>query len=77
MIVIGVFLLVFISGFLLFGRKKQNPYIKTHKAKWKNERDYLEYIEWLDKSGGDLPINEIKFKEDREVLNEVSKNFKP
>lgn len=68
------FLFVFF-GWLLFGDKTENPYIKTHKRKWKNELHYQEYLKWLDKRGGDLPLMEVKFKEDVEIMNEVSKHI--
>lgn len=55
------FFAMLIIGYLIF-RKKENPYIKVHKRKWQNEKDYLEYINWLDKNGGDLPLPEIKVK---------------
>lgn len=72
---IFVFLIVFVIGYFIFGKRKQNPYIKTHQKKWQNEKQYDEYIVWLDSQGGDLPLKEVKFKEDIEIVNEVSKNF--
>lgn len=65
---------IYFLGFLIF-RKKENPYIKTHKRKWKNERDYQEYLRWLDKKGGDSPLNEVKFVNDLEILKEVEKHM--
>lgn len=62
-------------GWLFFGNKTENPYIKTHKRKWKNERDYQEYLRWLDKKGGDSPLNEVKFVNDLEILKEVEKHI--
>lgn len=77
MIEIVVFLIVFFIGYLIFGKKKENnPYIITHLKKWQNEKQYDEYIKWLDKNKGDIPLSEVKFKEDLEVLNEINKNFK-
>lgn len=73
--VIIVFLIVFIIGYSIFENRRVNPYIKTHKRKWQNERDYENYIKWLDKKGGDLPLKEIKMNGDIEVLNEVGKNL--
>lgn len=68
-----VFGFVFV-GWLIFG-DRENPYIKTHKRKWKNEVHYQEYLKWLDKKGGDMPLKEVKFKEDVEIMNEVSKHI--
>ena len=70
---IVTFLIVFIIGYSLFANRHVNPYIKTHKLKWQNERDYDEYIKWLDKNKGDLPLKEVRMQDDIEVLNEVSK----
>ena len=72
--IVLIFPLLFVFvGWLIFGKKTTNPYIKTHKRKWQNELDYREYIEWLDRQGGDLPIPEVKFKEDVEVEREIKK----
>ena len=71
-IVIFPLLFVFV-GWLIFGKKTTNPYIKTHKRKWKNTEHYHEYLKWLDSKGGDLPIPEVKFKEDMEVEREIKK----
>lgn len=68
------FAFVFI-GWLFFGDKDSNPYIKTHKRKWRNEKDYRSYLKWLDKQGGDAPLKEVKFMEDVEIMNEVSKHI--
>ncbi len=73
-ILFSIFIFVFV-GSLIFG-KKENPYIKTHKRKWRNTEYYQEYLKWLDSKGGDVPLNEIKFKEDVEAMNEVSKHIK-
>lgn len=73
--VIVSFLIVFIIGYSLFANRHINPYIKTHKRKWQNEKDYDEYIKWLDKSGGDIPLKEVRMQDDIEVLKEVSKNL--
>ena len=73
MIFLIPFAFVFI-GWLIFG-KPENPYIKTHKRKWKNNSDYKEYLRWLHKQGGDVPLNKANFKEDVEVMNEVNKHI--
>lgn len=53
--------------------KEKNPYIKAHKKKWKNEKYYDRYLKWLDKSGGDLPIKEVKTKEEKELIDKIMK----
>lgn len=65
------FLVVFYLGFCFF--RKKNPYISTHKKKWQNEKDYEQYIKWLDNNGGDLPLPKIKFRGDIDLLNKVNK----
>jgi len=55
-----VFISVVIIGYLVFGRKPKNPYIDSHKQKWKNESDYKEYLKWLSDNGGDVPFPELK-----------------
>lgn len=76
MIIFATALIVFLIGFAVFSKKKHiNPYIAIHKNKWQNERDYEEYIKWLDKKGGDLPLKEVKMNDDLEVLKQVSKNI--
>lgn len=75
MIGVAIFIIIVVIGYAIFGNKHVNPYIKTHKRKWQNERDYDQYIKWLDKQGGDLPLKEVKMNDDIEVLNEVSKNL--
>lgn len=74
MTIIVTFLITVFVGFLIF-RKKENPYIKVHRRKWQNESDYMEYLKWLDKEGGDCPLPEIKLKSDLEVLEQVNKNL--
>lgn len=73
--VLITFIIVLIIGYAIFSNKHVNPYIKIHRRKWQNEKDYEDYIKWLDKQGGDLPLKEVKMNDDIEVLNEVSKNF--
>ena len=74
--IILIFPLLFVFvGWLIFGKKTTNPYIKTHKRKWQNELDYREYIKWLDRQGGDLPLKEVQFKDDVEIIKEVSKHI--
>lgn len=76
MIIFVTALIVFLIGFALFSKKKHiNPYIDIHKKKWQNEKDYEDYIDWLDKQGGDLPLKEVKMNDDLEVLKEISKNI--
>lgn len=72
MTIIITFLIVFFIGFQLF--KQKNPYIRAHKKKWENEKHYDAYIKWLDKNGGDMPIKEVKGKEEQDLMNEINKD---
>ena len=72
-VLLFVFGFVFV-GWLIFG-DRENPYIKTHKRKWENDKNYKEYLRWLDKQGGDNPLNKADFKEDIEIMNEVNKHI--
>lgn len=74
MTVLIVFILTFIIGYLIFGRER-NPYIKTHKQKFKNEKHYKDYIKWLDSCGGDIPLNEFKMNHEDRVLKELNKSI--
>ena len=40
--------------------KNSNPYITAHKVKFKNDKDYDNYLRWLNKKGGDMPIDKLK-----------------
>ena len=71
--------LLFVFGFVFVGWlifcDRENPYIKAHKRKWENDKNYKEYLRWLDKQGGDNPLNKADFKEDIEIMNEVNKHI--
>lgn len=69
-----VYLVVMFIGYRVFRMK--NPYIRAHRKKWDNQRYYDKYIKWLDRNGGDLPIKEVKGKEEEELIKEINKNIK-
>lgn len=52
---------------------KTNPYIESHRAKFKNDDDYEEYLNWLSKQGGDIPINKKMSAEEKKFLRELNK----
>ena len=72
-------LAIFLIGFWIFGkpqrREQFNPYIKAHKLKWKNEKQYKDYLNWLDKKGGDVPLSEIKHPKEIEIINQIKKHI--
>ena len=43
-----------------------NPYITNHKYRQLNDKWYDEYLDWLDKTGGDLPIKKELTQEEWE-----------
>lgn len=52
----------------------ENPYIAEHIAKRHNDRCYEEYLEWLVKDGGDLPVKKILTREEwefQQLLNQM------
>ena len=73
-------LTIFLIGFWIFGKRQRNeqfnPYIKAHLRKWKNQKRYREYLKWLDKKGGDIPIAEIKTPEDAKAQKEIEKHLR-
>jgi hypothetical protein len=47
--------------------KGKNPYIDAHKRKFKNDRDYEEYLKWLNTDQRrDIPFEKVKTKRDAE-----------
>ena len=68
-------ILFFVIGFFVFGKCNKNIYIATHKAKWRNERYYKEYLNWLNKKGGDIPLDEIKMNHEQRITNELNKTI--
>jgi len=77
-VVIALF--IFLVGFWIFGKSQRqeqfNPYIKAHKKKWKMQKRYQEYLKWLDKKGGDVPFDEIKYKPEAEAFKEIEKHLR-
>ena len=46
--------------------KDDNLYVVAHRQKMKNDDMYQEYLEWLDKNGGDIPLEKWKTAEERQ-----------
>lgn len=51
-----------------------NPYIIEHKYRRLNDKWYDEYLEWLDDTGGDLPIKKELTLEELEFEQELKKS---
>lgn len=56
--------------------KSDNPYIVAHRMRRGNDALYEEYLNWLDKTGGGLPIDKIKTAEELRFEKELNKNMK-
>lgn len=69
-ILIFFIITIYVGGQLT---KEKNPYINAHKKKWRNEKHYDRYLKWLDRRGGDLPIKEVKTKEEKELIDKILK----
>lgn len=63
-------------------RKKQrilqtdNPYIVAHRVKMANDKMYDEYLQWLDKNGGDIPFEKWKIEEEERAEASINKSLK-
>lgn len=55
--------------------KQDNPYINAHRVKMTNDKMYDEYLEWLDKVGGDVPFEKWKFDEELRAESKIDKLF--
>ena len=52
-----------------------NPYIDSHLMRRANDKAYAEYLEWLDKDGGGLPIEKVKTGEELKFENELKNSL--
>lgn len=52
--------------------KSSNPYIDYHKVKMINDKNYEDYLEWLQKSGEGVPIEKIEAPEDIEANKKIN-----
>ena len=60
--------------------KRDNPYIQAHRIKMMNDDMYQEYLEWLDRSGGDMPFEKWKTREEQafdEKVNSAGNRTRP
>ncbi|WP_417867955.1 hypothetical protein [Xanthomarina gelatinilytica] len=53
-----------------------NPYIVAHRMKFSNDKMYDEYLDWLDKNGGDLPFEKWKSEEELRADANINKSLK-
>lgn len=55
------------------GTDVNNPYIRTHLSKIKNDKKYQEYLKWLDQNGGDMPVEKLRTREEFEFEKKLQK----
>lgn len=83
LVTIGLFLAFTLSYFWvkvvnwLFREPKEksinNPYIKAQILKDKNDRDYEEYLKWMEKNSSGVPFQKILSREDFEAEKKIKK----
>lgn len=61
---------------LFFPEKKKtdnNPYIIYHKTKMQNDKNYEEYLDWLEKHGDGVPVDKVLTPEDKKASKKIKK----
>lgn len=72
------YLWVKIVNWLIPNPKKEvidNPYIKAQLIKDKNDRDYEEYIQWMEKNSSGVPFKKVMTKEELEAEKKIKNLF--
>lgn len=49
----------------------KNPYIFTQKKIDQNNLDYQNYIAWMHRNGGDIPLQKMMTKEEHDILYKI------
>lgn len=55
--------------------KEYNAYIAYHKLKNKNDKDYQEYLKWLQSNGGGVPVEKTISAEDKKAETKIRNLF--
>lgn len=84
LLIIGVAILIYASAmwvkfvWYIFRPKKKplNPYIEAQKVMMDNDKKYEEYIDWMSKNGYGVPIEKIRYKEEKEAEMNIDSVFK-
>lgn len=50
----------------------ENPYIKAHTNRKRNDAYYEEYLNWMDKTNSDLPIDKVVSEEERSFFRKIN-----
>jgi len=77
------FVIMHVARFLLKSMKAMedrssitnNPYINYHKLKDKNDANYDQYLNWLEKNGSGVPVEQVKAPEDVIAENKIKRLF--
>lgn len=70
------FLLSLINKSQEKNKSNSNPYIAYHKSKMENDKNYDEYIEWLDENGNGVPVDKVKSPEDVKAEKKINQLFR-
>lgn len=73
LIIFGLFILSIVLNVNQLIKKyfPKNHYIETHKKKLQNDKAYEDYLNWLDKKGGDLPIEKELTPEEKDFQKKI------
>lgn len=50
-----------------------NPYIEAQKLIIENDKNYEDYLNWMDKKGSGVPLEKIMTKEDHKAQSQINK----
>jgi hypothetical protein len=59
--------------FRMIAKKKVNPYIEAQKNIEANNKNYEDYLLWMDKKGSGVPLEKIKTIEEEKAENQYKK----
>lgn len=66
--------------FAVFGyinkKRNSNPYINAEKLKIKNEKDYQNYLKWMNKKGSGVPLDKVKTQEEKIAEEKINELFR-
>lgn len=53
----------------------KNPYVEAQKFKEANDRNYEDYMEWMQKYGSGVPFEKLETLEDQKANEKIKKMF--
>ena len=57
-------------------RRNSNPYINAERVKMKNDKDYENYLKWMDKHGTGAPMQKLKSREEFIAEQKITSLFR-